>query len=411
MTKSIKIKIRLTHDQESLCNQIFGSLRYVYNKYLEVNKDFYDIEKGFCSAYLFDQMWNHSLKPDWFTLKATKAVKETERNAEKAFKRFFKHQSGFPKKKRLHDPVQSFFFIKYGIRFNEDKSKIWISNLHWIKLCEKNYLKEDMIPYITSGRIIRNSGGYFVSFILKDYPSKVKFIDDLDNSFMDGIGIDLGIKTYATIASTSFSSAMVGNPINTNRYKILDYWIDKYNQAISNKVNWNFKSHGYDISKGYPRKLKKGEAAEIYRSKSILKLRKRIQKLNYQKQCIMEDHIKKLCTSLVRTKPEYVTIEDLSNQSMSQSKFSTLNKHLTESRFRYFRDFLTWKCKEYGIELRIADKAFPSSRICSCCGHVKKKPLALSTRIYSCKKCGFEIDRDLNAAINLAKCKEFTLAV
>ena len=408
MTRSIKIKIRLTHDQESLCNQIFGSLRYVYNMYLDENQKVYIENKKFLTAYDFRYKWNHSLKPDWFTLKISKATTDEIILGEKAFKRFFKHQSGFPRFKGKHHPVQSFFFIKDGIRLSEDKSHVWIPILHWIKLCEKDYLKEDMIPYITSGRIIKTSGGYFVKFTLTDYPKEVKF----DHSKTKvGIGIDLGIKTYATIASSNYLEAEVANPINTDRYKILDYWIDKYNQAISNKVNWNFMSRGYDISKGYPRKLKKGEAAEIYHSRSIEIFRKRIQKLNYQKQCIMEDHIKKLCNSLVRTKPEYITIEDLDLHLESHTYLNTHNKHMRESRFYYFRQFLTWKCKEYVIELRIADREFPSSRICSCCGHVKKKPLALSTRTYSCKKCGIKVDRDLNAAINLAKCKEFTLAV
>ena len=411
LTRSIKIKIRLTHDQENLCNQFFGALRYVYNKYLEVNKDFYDVEKSFCGAYLFSQLWNHSLKPDWFTLKISKAVKDEIMTAEKAFKRFFKTKKGFPKFKSKRNPVQSIFFVKVGIRLDpKDHSRVWIPILKWIKLCEKDYLKEEMIPYITSGRIIKNSGGYFVTFMLTDYPEIVKF--DYSTT-MDGIGIDLGITTYATIATKMSSQATIFNPINSDRYKILDYWIDKYNRAISNKINWNFKSHGYDISKGYPKiqKLKKGEATEIYNSHNILKLRKRIRKLSYQKQCIMEDFIKKLCNSLVRTKPEYITIEDLSLQLESHSYLNKHNKHMRDSRFYSFREFLTWKCSQYGIELRIADRAFPSSKICSCCGHVKKRSLALSTRVYHCKECGTKIDRDLNAAINLAKCKKFTLAV
>ena len=409
MERSIKIKVKLTKSQEILCDKIFGDLRYVYNKYIEVNRNFYDIEKGFCDGYLFSILWNHALKPDWFISGCSKAVKDEIMMAEKAYKRFFKTKKGFPRFKSKHNPVQSMFFVKNGIRLNEDKRHVWIPILHWVKLCEKNYLKENMIPYITGGRVIKTTNGYFLKFTLKDYPQKIRFNS---SKVTKGIGIDLGIKSYALVSDINMIDPFsVQSPILSERYKILDYWIDKYNQAISNKVNWNFINHGYDISRGYPKFLKKGDATEIYNSHNILKLRKRINKLKYQKQCMMEDFIKQLCVCLVRTKPEYITIEDLSNQYMSQSKFSTLNKHLTESRFRYFREFLTWKCKEYGIELRIANKYYPSSRMCSCCGHVKDKPLSLKTRTYKCKHCGLMLDRDLNAAINLAKCKNFTLAV
>ena len=82
------------------------------------------------------------------------------------------------------------------------------------------------------------------------------------------------------------------------------------------------------------------------------------------------------------------------------------NKHLSKAVsnqcFNKFRKYLTYKCELYGIELEVADRFYPSSKICSSCGNVRKQ-LSLSERVYKCEKCGLEIDRDYNASINLSR--------
>ena len=412
MERSIKIKVHLSYDQERYCNQVFGMLRFIHNLYIDYNMKLYKKDGSFCTAYDFAKLWNHILRPNWAKeLKCTKAVSDALITAEKAYKRFFKGISSYPRFKSKHrNPVQSFFFIKDNIRLSEDHSHVWIPCLHWIKLREKDYLKEDMIPYISSGRIIKNSGGYFIVFHLRDYPSTPKIIH---TTSMNGIGIDLNTSKYMVISNVFGVFNYANNPIHYKKYKMISEKINDLNEIISHKVKCNFINHGYDISHGYPPNsiLKKGEHTEIYNSHGILKLRKRINKLYHQQSCIMEDFIKKMCVMLVRAKPMYICIEDLNIQDMIKSNPNPEHRnHVLHSRFYKFRSFLTWKCLQYGIELRVADEFYPSSKKCCRCGH-KKKTLSESTRKYICEKCGLKLDRDINAAINLAKCKNFTLAV
>jgi len=109
----------------------------------------------------------------------------------------------------------------------------------------------------------------------------------------------------------------------------------------------------------------------------------------------------------VRNKPEYITIEELNIKGMMKNRH--LSKAIAQQNFYCFRTKLQNKCRQNNIELRIVSKWYPSSKTCACCGNIKKD-LKLSDRVYICEECGFEIDRDLNAAINLKNAKEYTIA-
>ena len=124
---------------------------------------------------------------------------------------------------------------------------------------------------------------------------------------------------------------------------------------------------------------------------------------------IRNDYIKKICSFLVKTKPRYITIENLSNQQILINGNHNLAEKWAKCKFGYFKDFLIWKCKNKGIELRIANKFYPSSKTCCKCGYVKRD-LTLKDRTYKCPKCGLTIDRDINAAINLFKLEDYNLA-
>ena len=146
---------------------------------------------------------------------------------------------------------------------------------------------------------------------------------------------------------------------------------------------------------------------ESYHTSNIRKLKKRISRLHEILHNIRIDFINKLVYRLVtRTKPHSITIEDLSVSNMLQDdSTSKLHELLQDSMMYYFRQCITNKCLEYNIELRIANRFYASSKICSCCGH-KNKDLKLSDRTYICPSCGYEEDRDMNAAINLCNLKK-----
>ena len=140
-----------------------------------------------------------------------------------------------------------------------------------------------------------------------------------------------------------------------------------------------------------------------------MKLRKRINKLYSQNHRIMIEFIRKLCLSLVITKPKYITIENLSVSNMLQVGTHKLSDKIQKSLFGYFRAHLTSLCEAFDIELRIANKFFASSKTCCICGN-KVKNLTLADRVFYCDKCKNKIDRDENAANNLYHLKKYKFA-
>ena len=230
-----------------------------------------------------------------------------------------------------------------------DESHIWIPILHEIKLCEKGYLLEEDIPKISSGRIVKDHNEFFVMFII-EYPEG--FRKDLDKEYSDGMGIDLGVKDYATI----FTNGKYLHIPNVNKFskKIVDgeYKIKMLQAIISRKQAINLKKYGYKIGE----KIKKGEATKIYRTHAIMKLQKRINRLYRQNHRIRVEFIRKLCLSLVISKPRYITIEDLSISNMLQVSNHKLADKIQKSLLYYFRQHLTSLCEAFDIELRIVNQ-------------------------------------------------------
>ena len=409
MEKTLKIEIRPTRSQKEIIHKTLGVCRYLWNEFLFRNAEHWNENKEFFDGNTFSKYVNNVLgmeKP-WIKEVSSKARKDVIDRVDAALWRHFKskgtnHEIGYPRIKRKNDPVNSYYFIKDGVRLDEsDNSYLWIPILRWVKLKERDYITEDLIPYVTSGRIVREKDKYYVMLILQgDIPRKHLLPKEKSN----GIGIDLGTRSLCTIYPYD-KTPFIQNPIYSDNYRECERKIRRLQQVISHKEEVNMRKYGYDNKEN----IKKEDATNIYRTHNILKLRKRISKLKGIQTRIMHDYIKRLCSYLVRTNPEYITIEDLDIEGMLQDASHQLACHIQNSRFYYFRTFLQWKCREYGIELRIADHWYASSKTCSRCGH-KRKKLRLDERTYYCKKCGLKIDRDLNAAINLYNTKDYTLA-
>uniref|UniRef100_UPI0021BD6BF7 RNA-guided endonuclease InsQ/TnpB family protein n=2 Tax=Bacillus TaxID=1386 RepID=UPI0021BD6BF7 len=131
----------------------------------------------------------------------------------------------------------------------------------------------------------------------------------------------------------------------------------------------------------------------------------RVQKLHARLANIRIEYVKSIVTNVVKTKPTFITVEDLNVKGMMKNKH--LSKTIAKQSFFAFQTWLLTKCEEYGIELRQVDRFYPSSKLCSCCSQ-KKADLKLSDRVYTCER-GNVMDRDLNAAINLLQAKEYTI--
>ncbi len=232
-----------------------------------------------------------------------------------------------------------------------------------------------------SGAVSYKSGRYYVS-VLVEIPEEEK---PKLNDF--GLGIDLGIKEFAVL-----SNEIVYKNINrTQRLKKLERQLKREQRCLSRKYE--------DLKK---RSKKKGEAAR----QNIQKQVRKVQKLHQRIDNIRTDYINKCVSEIVKTKPSYVTIEDLNVSGMMKNRH--LSKAVAGQKFYEFRIKLQSKCNEFGIELRIVDRFYPSSRLCHKCGRIKTD-LKLSDREYICE-CGYHADRDYNSSLNLRDAGAYKIA-
>ena len=161
-------------------------------------------------------------------------------------------------------------------------------------------------------------------------------------------------------------------------------------------------SRKYESLKKLPNYLK-GEATRQNIRKQTLK----VQKLHHRLDCIRTDYISKVISELVKTKPVWITLENLNIRGMMKNRH--LSKAIAQQKFFEFRTKLIAKCEEYGIELRFVDRFYPSSKTCHNCGCIKSN-FKLSDRIYICPECGYTADRDFNASLNLRDCQIYQIA-
>ena len=390
MLKSFKTEIKPTREQIAKINRTIGTCRYLYNFYLAHNKELYDKGEKFMSAKSFSVWLNNEYIPDnqdksWIKEVSSKAAKQSLENANRAFSRFFKGQSGFPRFKKKSNQDVKMYFVKTDAKavIRCERHRIKIPTLGWVRLKEKGYIPTTKQGYvIKSGTVSCKAGRYYVS-VLIDVPDTEK---TRLNDF--GLGIDLGVKEFAVI-----SNGVIKKNINkTAKLKKLEKKLKRNQRCLSRK---------YEDLKKRNNKMK-GEATRQNIQKQVLK----VQKLHHRIDNIRTDYINKTIAEIVKTKPSYITIEDLNVKGMMKNRH--LSKAVASQKFYEFRTKLEKQCKESGIELRVVDRFYPSSKLCHCCGFIKKD-LKLSDRIYKCD-CGYKCDRDFNASLNLRDAKTYKTA-
>ena len=313
----------------------------------------------------------------WIKEVSSKSVMKSITNAYFAYQRFFKKQSAFPKFKKKNKSDVKMYFVKNNQKdcFCE-RHRINIPTLGWVRLKEKGYIpttKSGLV--IRSGTVSEKTGRYYVS-VLIDIPQK-----EINKPTNEGIGIDLGIKDLA---------------ICSNRYIFKN--INKTNEVV--RLEKKLKRDQRSLSRMYEN-LKKGESTQ----RNIQKQKRRIQKTYNRLTNIRTDYINKTIAEIVKTKPSYIVIEDLNISGMIKNKH--LSKAISQQKLYEFRIKLVNKCHQNGIEIRVVDRWFPSSKICNCCGNIKRD-LKLSDRTYICE-CGYKADRDYNASINLKDCSSYKI--
>ena len=384
LLKSFKTEINPTEEQKARIRKTIGTCRYVYNFYLGHNKALHDNGEKFMTGKRFSLWLNNEYIPDnpdktWIREVYSKAVKKSIEDGCAAFTRFFKHQSDFPKFKKKGKSDVKMYFVRNNPKDCQcERHRLKIPTLGWVRIKEKGYIPTTKDGYmIRSGTVSVKAGRFYVS-VLVEIPDI-----NIDNNSNEGIGIDLGLKDFAIV-----SNGKTYRNINKSAgLKKLEKQLIREQRSLSRKYE----------------NLKKGESTQ---RANIQKQKLKVQKLHHKMDNIRTDYINKTIAEIVKTKPSYITIEDLNVKGMMKNR--CLSKAVASQKFYEFRTRLKAKCDENGIELRVADRFYPSSKTCHHCGSVKKN-LKLSDRIYRCE-CGYVADRDLNAALNLKDAKTYKIA-
>lgn len=381
--RAVKIRLLPTVEQEKLFWRSAGTARWAYNYFLAENLRIYEqyILNGRTGAYCANESEvrkyiNNVLKKTthiWLNDIGSNVVKQAIKDAGKALKDFFSGFSGRPRFKSKHKAKIS-FYVNYerlsrkGNFFQGEKLGV-VKMMNALPKIPKG--KKYINPHISyDGKYWYLSVGYEVMCVNESLGKEC-------------LGIDLGIKNLAVVANRDASYVKVYENINKSRkVKLLECRLKREQRRLERKF----------------------KAKEKAKSKNIEKQNRKIRSIYKHITDIRKNYVHQITAELVKTKPGRIVLENLNVSGMMRNKY--LSKDIASQNFAEFKRQILYKAEAIGIEVVEADRFFASSKKCSGCGCIKKH-LRLGERVYKCELCGYVIDRDLNAAINLANyCKE-----
>src|SRR4051794_5411053 len=353
LRKAYKTEVLLSDLQCQKVNQTLGVCRYVYNLYLHTAQEHYKETKKHLSGYDFSKWLNnvHTKETDhWIKDVSSKAVKQAIMNGDKAFRNFFKGLSKFPRfKKKKNQDVKAYFPKNNVTDLTVERHRIKIPTIGWIRLKEYGYIPTK--AQVKSCTVSRKAGRYFISVLCEEDSSNV-----VEAPEHDGIGIDLGISIFAVCSH----HIQFTNINKTQAVTKLEKQVKRQQRKLSRSYEQN-------------KNRERGEFCAKNRQKQLVV----VQKLHGRLANIRQKYIRYVVSMLVKTKPAYLTLEDLNVKGMMKNRY--LSKAIAQQCFSAFREWLTTKCIEKGIKLRLVDKWYPSSKLCSNC-NIKKTKLSLSER-------------------------------
>jgi len=385
LERAYKIEIKPTLEQKIKIHQTIGISRFIYNFYLAHNKEIYQIEKRFISGMDFSKWLNNEYIPKnqdkkWIKEVSSKATKQAIMNGEKAFKRFFKGESGFPKfKKKKNKDIKAYFPKNNKTDWTIQRHRVKIPTIGWMRLKEYGYIPTNVI--VKSGAVSQKADRYYVSILVEED------IKANDKTYSCGIGVDLGIKDTAIC-----SSGMKFKNINkTSKVKKIERKLKREQRRLSRKYESLI--------------IRNKNNKEVATRQKIQKQIVKVQKIHQRLSNIRNDYNNKIVSELVKNKPVFITIEDLTISNMMKNKH--LSKAIQQQKLYDLTNKLISKAHKNNIEIRQVSRWYPSSKLCNKCGRIKKD-LKLSDRIYDCD-CGYSLDRDLNASYNLRDAREYKI--
>lgn len=388
--RAYKTEIDPTSSQIELIHKTFGCTRYIYNQFVFENLENLASDKDYISAFDYSKRVNNDPNtPTWLKEVPSKAVKQALIYADRAFKDYFSKRRGKPKFKKK-GLSESFYLIG---TIKVERHRIFVPVLKWIRLKEFGYIPKN----ITSVTISMKSGRYYISCLCKDEIDERIPLSDYS------MGIDFGLKDQFITEDRVIPS------INKSlRIRKLEQRLRREQRKLSRKYEVNMVDKVY-----YKIGAKKGQLKSfkwlkpLSECKNIQKQKLKVARIYERLTRIRTEYNRKALRSLVlERKPSSITIEELVVRNMMKNRH--LSKSISKAQWYQSRIYLENLCKKLGIELRLVSRFYPSSKLCSDCGF-KYKELQLNERTWTCSNCGSKHDRDVNAAINLRQCKEYTV--
>lgn len=367
--KTLKIRLYPTKEQEILFYKHINCQRYIYNWVLSLNNELYKKDKKKYSSIELGKMLTQYKKQEvWLSEVSNATLKESIRNLDKAYTNFYKGRANLPKFKSRKKSKLSFYSRYDKIKFYQNNTvnlekigKVKYRSSYDIDLTKEISFKNPHVSF--------NGRCWVLTFGLE-------LKNEVDTLTNEVIGIDLGIKELAIC-----SNGMMFKNINKDlTIKKLEKRLKRLQRKVSKK---------YELNK---------EGRSYRKSNNIIKLENKINRLYRKLHNIRLNYIHQTTSTIVKTKPCMIVMEDLCIKDMMKNK--SIAKQVQKIGLYEFIRQMKYKCEWDSIRFVQVDKYFPSSKICSNCFNIKKD-LKLSDRIYYCEKCGLTIDRDFNASINL----------
>ena len=379
MIRTFKVQLCPNNKQMTKFWQNAGVARFAYNWALCYQEQNHKSGGKFVSdcdlRRIFTQL-KHTPEYAWLNDYSADIAKKSIIDACNAYKNFFSGRSKFPKFKSKRKSKPSFFMDPVKIKFTEthvklekiaDNKKPNRQKANWIRLAERGRIPIDGHYY--NPRITFDGLYWWISVGVE-----VPDCDEVPTG--DGIGIDIGIKSLAVCSDGAVYD-------NINKSKKMKR-IERKKRRLQRKIS---------------RKYLKNKKGERYcKTSNIAKAEKQLLRVSRRMTNIRHNHLHRVTSDIVNRKPKFIVMEDLNVSGMMKNRH--LAKAVQAQCFYEFYRQIQYKSERHNIEFITADRFYPSSKMCSCCGHIKKD-LKLSDRTYICPECGNKIDRDFQAAINL----------
>lgn len=385
---SIKVRLKPNNKQLSKLFQYAGCARFAYNWTILREQENYKQGNKFISDNDLRKEFTQLKKLpeyEWLNEISNNVPKQAIKDACNTYKRFFKKQCKFPKLKSKRHNKQSFYQDCVKIQFTDTHVKVEgfsmshkqnKQRLNWIRLCEKGRIPTNC-KYLNP-RFTYDGLYWYVSVSIE--------VDDNDKtSANDGIGIDLGVKNLAVCSDGS----VYKNINKTQRVNKLEKKKRRLQRSISRRYEKNKKGKNY------------------CKTSNIIKIEKELLTVTRRLTNIRHNHTHQITSEIIRRNPSFICIEDLNVGGTMKNRH--LSKAVQEQCFYEFRRQIEYKATWNNIPVILADRFFPSSKVCSCCGSVKED-LKLSDRVFVCHDCDNRIDRDFNASLNLRMYGEQSVA-